>query len=197
MSSHSRQSTSIHSEILSQSSHLLHNLSRLKGNHNQNIDLTIAERINHLTLIADHSSHGRFQKRKWKREHLYRKLRDHSVRRRDLNGSSSSSLSIVSSVNSSNQLLFAHKISGKIEEVSSMAKVLRNLSSLSKKDHNRKGKDLLSKSTNQIQLTLQVVTHMLQLKSNNSHSNVSQRAGSHRLHNRANQVKKTLELCST
>ena len=196
MSNHSRQSISIHLEILSQSSHLLHNLSQLQGNLNQNIDLTTAEKSKHLTLIVDHSSHGLFQKRRSKKDLLNRKLKDHSVRSRDHNGSSSNSHSIVISVNSS-QLLFAHKISGKIEEVSSMAKVLRNLSSLSKKDHNRKGKDLLSRSTNQIQPTLQVVTHMLQLKSNNSHSNVSQRAGSHKLHNRANQVKKTLELCST
>ena len=46
----------------------------------------------------------------------------------------------ANSANSSNQLLFAHKISGKIEEVNNMDKVLRNLSSLSKKDHNRKEK---------------------------------------------------------
>ena len=150
-----------------------------------------------MTPIADHSSHGRFQKRKWKRDHLNRKLKDHSVRSKDLNGSSSSH-SIVSSVNSSNQLLFAHKISGKIEEVINMDKVLRSLNSLSKKDHNRRGrgKDLHSPNTNQIQHILQAAIHMLQLKSN-SHNSVSQMAESHKLLKKDNQAQKTLELCST
>ena len=162
MSNHSRQNISIHSEILSQSSSLLLSLSQLKGSLSQNIDLTIVEKNKHLTLIVDHSSHGQSQKRRLKRDLLNRKLRDHSVRSRDHNGNSSNSPSIVNSVNSSNQLLFAHKISGKIKEVSNMDKVLRNLSSLSKKDHNRKGRDLLNSSTNQIQPTLLVAIHMLQ-----------------------------------
>ena len=187
MSNHSRQNISIHSEILSQSSHLLPNLSRFKGHLNQNIDLTIAEKINHLTPIADHSSHGRSQKRNRKRDLLNRRLRDHHVKSRDLNGSSSSSHNIV---NSNSQLLFAHKISGKIEENH------RNLNYLTKKDHNRKEKDLLSSSTNQIQPTLQAAIHMLQLKSN-SHNSVSQKAESHKLLKRGSQAKKMLELCST
>ena len=152
-----------------------------------------------MTLIADHSSHGRFQKRKWKKDLLNRKPRDHHVRNKDHNGSSNSSHSIVNSANSansSNQLLFAHKISGKIEEVNSMDKVLRNLSSLSKKDHNRKEKDLLSNNTNQIQLTPQVAIHTLQLKSNSLNS-VSQKAESHKLLKRDNKAQRILELCST
>ena len=162
LSNHSRQNISIHSEIPSQSSSLLLSLSQLKGSLSQNIDLTIVEKNKHLTLIVDHSSHGQSQKRRLKRDLLNRKLRDHSVRSRDHNGNSSNSPSIVNSVNSSNQLLFAHKISGKIKEVSNMDKVLRNLSSLSKKDHNRKEKDLLNNSTNRIQPTLQAAIHMLQ-----------------------------------
>jgi hypothetical protein len=165
----------------------------LKDSLSQNIDLTIAEKINHLTPIADHNSHGRSQKRKRKKDLLNRKLRDPSVRSRDHNVKNSLSI-----VGSRSQLLSALKINGKIEEVNSMAKALKNLSSLSKKDHNRIEKDLLNSSTSQIQPTLQAAIHTLQLKSNNnSHSSASQMAGSHKLLKRGSQVKKMLELCST
>jgi hypothetical protein len=146
-----------------------------------------------LTPIADHNSHGRSQKRKRKKDLLNRKLRDPSVRSRDHNVKNSLSI-----VGSRSQLLSALKINGKIEEVNSMAKALKNLSSLSKKDHNRIEKDLLNSSTSQIQPTLQAAIHTLQLKSNNnSHSSASQMAGSHKLLKRGSQVKKMLELCST